>query len=69
MMPLLPVPTIPKDGEVVVSYYTPEQMYEYGRKVQEEERIRCGLIAETYPFSPMIGGQIAARIYRGGDES
>ena len=34
----------------------------------EEENARCGLIAETFPFSPMIGGQIAARIYRGKDD-
>ena len=31
----------------------------------EEENARCGLIAETWPFSPTIGKQIAANIYRG----
>lgn len=30
----------------------------------EEENARCGLVAETFPFSPHIGKQIAARIYR-----
>ena len=30
----------------------------------EEENARCGLIAETWPFSPTIGKQIAARIYK-----
>lgn len=34
----------------------------------EEENARCGLIAETNPFSPMIGKGIAARIYRGKDD-
>lgn len=34
---------------------------------QDEERDRCGLIAETYPFSPAIGKGIAGHIYRGGD--
>lgn len=33
-------------------------------RAREEERARCGLIAETFPFSPQIGKQIAARIYK-----
>jgi hypothetical protein len=37
-------------------------------RAREEENCRCGLIAETYPFSPLIGGQIAAAIYRGKDD-
>ena len=34
-------------------------------RAREEENLRCGLIAETNPFSPMIGKGIASRIYRG----
>ena len=34
----------------------------------DEENARCGLIAETWPFSPSIGKQIAANIYRGRDD-
>jgi hypothetical protein len=33
-------------------------------RAREEENARCGLVAETWPFSPTIGKQIAARIYR-----
>ena len=35
---------------------------------RDEENARCGLIAEMYVFSPMIGKQIAAQIYRGRDD-
>ena len=31
-MPLLPVPMIPTEDIVILSYYTPDQMYEYGSK-------------------------------------
>ena len=37
-------------------------------KGQEEENFRCGLIAETYVFSPNIGRSIAAQIYRKKDD-
>lgn len=37
-------------------------------RAREEENARCGLIAETWPFSPTIGQQIAARMYRGKDD-
>ena len=33
-------------------------------RAAEEENARCGLIAETFPFSPHIGKQIAGKIYR-----
>lgn len=32
---------------------------------KDEEQDRCGLIAETFPFSPSIGKSIAAQIYKG----
>jgi hypothetical protein len=38
------------------------------KKAREDHRARCGLIAEMYPFSPHIGKQIAAAIYRGEDD-
>lgn len=37
-------------------------------RAREEENTRCGLIAETFSFSPMIGKQIAGAIYRGNDD-
>lgn len=33
-------------------------------RATEEENCRCGLIAETWPFSPTIGKQIEGKIYR-----
>ena len=57
-------PDMPVDMYHVVK----ELCREAWERAREEENTRCGLIAETYPFSPVIGGQIAGLIYRGKDE-
>lgn len=49
-----------------IEYY--KLVKEFGRQVwkesRDEERIRCGLVAETFPFSHHIGKNIAAKIYK-----
>ena len=54
-------PDMPVDMYHVVK----ELCREAWERAREEENARCGLIAETFPFSPHIGKQIAANIYRG----
>lgn len=47
----------------------PEEVKIYCRvaweMARDNETDRCGILAETYPFSPHIGKSIAALIYKG----
>lgn len=53
----LPVPTIPKENELVLSYYTPEQM----QKAILEEREACLKACERNHFAIFAAEAIRAR--------